>query len=76
MSELKPCPFCGASGRTALIFQYNEEEAYITCKCGARFKAKTKPEKFEQIEGNIYRKIPRVLAEDVARDGWNRRTNE
>lgn len=72
--ELKPCPFCGNSGRS-LVFNWNTDgEAKISCSCGASMVQRSRREHYEKIEGDLYRKIPSVDGKDLAVEAWNRRT--
>ena len=72
--ELKPCPFCG---NNRLAYNWTVDgEGQITCPCGARMVASTIREHYEQVSGDIYRKIPSVNGKDVVREVWNRRAND
>jgi hypothetical protein len=71
--ELKPCPFCG---NTRLFVNWNTDgEGDITCVCGAKMTARTVREHYEQVAGDLYRKIPSVSGKDAVREKWNRRAD-
>lgn len=68
---LKPCPFCGGD---ELLYQDFQDHGLVKCSCGAMVKVLAEDEHFEQIEGNIYRKVERRSGGDLAVDAWNRRS--
>lgn len=67
------CPFCGG---TQFSVYSNIEEGGITCPCGASMKCKSEPEYYEQISGDLYRKIPFRAGLAIAKERWNRRAKE
>ena len=72
-NDLKPCPFCEG---TQFVRNDFEDIGIITCRCGAGMKAKTIPEHFELVSGDIYRKIPEKKGFDIASMKWNMRVND
>lgn len=75
------CPFCGRSGGTFVVnatikgadANAIEDEAYLGCACGANMRAKSEPETYRQITGELYQRIPPMRALDVLAAKWNRR---
>lgn len=78
MAELKPCPFCG-SKRINVVpsIGWLNKTTVFCADCNASTDAYEKtPERFELIEGDIYRRIPEVPAERNAINAWNRRASD
>lgn len=77
MPDLKPCPFCGASG-DSLVFDSNMADngasGFIRCReCSAEIYAERRESSFEHVEGDLYRKVRAATWIDVAAEKWNRR---
>ena len=72
MAELKPCPFCGRSD----YLDVNPDLGRIRCSaCSVTMAWSEVQERYELIGDDIYRKIPRRSAMDVAANHWNRRAD-
>ncbi len=78
MTKLKPCQFCG-SERIEVSQAYGHfSKMMVWCKnCNAASGAYGEiPESYIQLEGDTYRRIPNVSAEEVAIAAWNRRVKD
>ncbi len=83
--EFYECPFCGrddylefeigVNGKIACVSNFLESTyAEIRCtKCMLRMNTESKAEHYEQVDGDMYRKIPFKAAISVLADRWNKR---
>lgn len=73
--ELKKCPCCGRPPKQ-LLYGETKEYGYIKCACGLKVERKGTPERFDQIDGDIYIRIPARRALELAAAAWNRRDGQ
>lgn len=78
MTKLKPCPFCGSERIEVSPAIGSYSKMTVWCRnCNAASGAYGEiPESYIQLEGDTYKRIPNVSAEEVAIAAWNRRINE
>lgn len=69
---LADCPFCGGSSEYFNTYSH-ADVGQISCPCGASMKCQSVDEHYEQLEGNIYRKIEKRYGFQIAKERWNRR---
>lgn len=82
--SLECCPFCGESNFSIdmssggkICNEYASSASIYCSNCCLKMTAYSEAEHYEQIEGDMYRKIPIKYAEEVLLDRWNTRyTNE
>lgn len=71
--ELKKCPCCG-SPKIKLLAGETAEYGFIKCShCSLKMERKGTPERFEQIHGDVYIRIPARSGLELAAEAWNRR---
>ena len=82
-TELAPCPFCGLVRNLEIEItlrgkrvNWQGDHAKLTCTgCCVTMEADQQEERFERVEGDLYRLIPHKYAEKVLTEKWNRRAD-
>lgn len=82
-TELAPCPFCGLVRNLKIEItlrgrpvNWQGDHAKLTCTgCCVSMEADQQEERFERVEGDLYRLIQHKYAEEVLAEKWNRRAD-
>ena len=83
-TELAPCPFCGLVRNLEMEItlrgsrvNLQGDHAKLTCTwCCVSMEADQQEERFERVEGDLYRLIRHKYAEEVLAEKWNRRATD
>ncbi len=83
-TEPNPCPFCGLVRNLEIEITLHGHPVYwqgdhakLTCTgCCVSMEADQQAERFERVEGDLYRLIPHKYAEEVLAEKWNRRAKD